>query len=66
MYDSKKDKYVSLDSDDLSIINDNYLEYSNYYPNREFYRDYLKFYIYNAKTNNFFRYDHLHPNIPVK
>ena len=22
--------------------------------------------IYNAKTNNFFRYDHLHPNIPVK
>ena len=66
MYDSQKNIYRSFGSDDLSFINNQYSNYKKIYPNKDFYRDYPKYYIYNAKTNNFFRYDHLHPYIPIK
>ena len=66
MYDSQKNKYKTFDSDDLFIINKRYLEYEKIYPNKVFHRDYPIFYIYNAKTNNFFRYDHHNSYIPVK
>ena len=66
MYDSQKNKYKTFESDDLFIINKRYLEYEKIYPNKVFHRDYPIFYIYNAKTNNFFSYDHHNSYIPVK
>ena len=59
-------EYRSFGSDDLSFINGKYIEYMKIYPNKDFYRDYPKFYIYNARTNKLFRYDHRNPYIPVK
>jgi RHS repeat-associated protein len=59
-------EYRSFGSDDLSFINGKYIEYMKIYPNKDFHRDYPKFYIYNARTNKLFRYDHRNPYIPVK